>query len=320
MKTDRLFAAVVITAMVMQFQARAQNDEGRTHEWFRKGAFAGVEVSAGVVTGWENIAGSGDMKHGASGGNAKPLRLFGMPDYELGMFIGYRFDPLIALAAGIGGSNSTVTGTTAMPVFLRLRSDILDRRVSPIFQLDIGYAFQFAHSKRSTSELSYNSEPFPERYTGLGFSNSEEYVDARIEEFMKQFGDNLSPEESDRLKAEERERARNDLCSFGNGQLSYLPAGTLDELGCFSKDGFFGSLTAGVSIGVGKGQSRLSAGVSVGLAQYSYSIRLRSPDNSFINMSVPASLPDGTPVIIARTSIKDNPVRLDLRLRIVWEF
>ena len=321
MRTNRLSAAIVIVTMVaMHVQAIAGNGKGKTPEWFRKGTFAGVEVSAGVVAEPGDMTRAGNMKHGASGGNAKQLRLFGMPDYELGMFIGYRFRPRIALAAGIGGSNSTVTGTTAMPVFLRLRSDIFDRRGSPIVQLDIGYAFQFAHSKRSTSDLSYNSEPFPERYTGLGFSSAEEYVDARIEEFMKQFGDNLSPEESDRLKAEERERARNDLCSFGNGQLSYLPAGTLDELGCFSKDGFFGSLTAGVSIGVGKGQSRLSAGVSVGLAQYSYSIRLRSPGNSFINMSVPASLPDGTPVIIAHTSIKDNPVRLDLRLRIGWEF
>ena len=77
---------------------------------------------------------------------------------------------------------------------------------------------------------------------------------------------------------------------------------------------------AGLSIGVGKEQSRISAGVSVGVAQYSYSIPLRAPDNSFINMSVPASLPDGTPVIIARTSIKDNPIRLNFRLRVSWEF
>ena len=87
-----------------------------------------------------------------------------------------------------------------------------------------------------------------------------------------------------------------------------------------SSFGFFGSLMAGLSIGVGKEQSRISAGVSVGVAQYSYSIPLRAPDNSFINMSVPASLPDGTPVIIARTSIKDNPIRLNFRLRVSWEF
>ena len=312
MRTDKLFAALVIAAVMMQFQASAQNKD-TAHEWFRKGTFAGVEVSAGAVSGVGDS--TPDIR-----GEDKPLIPSGMPDYGLGMFVGYRFSHLVAVAAGIGGSNSTVTGTTAMPVFLRIRSDILDRRVSPMLQIDLGYAIQFAHSKRGTSELSYNSEPFSERYTRLGFNSMEEYVYAGIEEYMKQFGDSLSADEADRLRAEERERAINSLCRFDNGQLSYLPVSALNELGCFSKDGFFGSLTAGVSIGFARRQSRLSAGVSVGFAQHSYSIPLRAPGNSFINMSVPASLPDGTPVIIARTSVKDNPIRLNLRLRIGWEF
>lgn len=314
MRTSRTFAAVVIITMMAQFQANAGNDKGVASGQFRKGTFAGVEVSAGVVIG------VGDMASGFKEGKKKLSGSSGMPDYGLGLFIGYRFSHRIAVAAGIGSSNSIVTGTTAMPVFLRLRSDILDRRVSPMLQVDFGYAIQFAHSKRGTSELSYNSEAFPERYTALGFSSQEEYVNARIEDFMKQFGDNLSGEEADRLRAEERERARNSLCCFDNGQRGYLSASALDKLGCFSRDGLFCSLTAGVSIGVGKNQSRISAGVSVGLAQYSFSIPLRTPGNSFINISVPAALPDGTPVIIARTSIKDNPVRLDIRLRVSWEF
>ncbi len=258
-----------------------------------------------------------------------------MPDYGIGMFGGYRFRPQFAIAAGIEGSNSVVTGTTALPVFVRLRSDILDRRVSPVVQLDLGYAFQFAHSKRTVSELAYNAEAFPERYVPLGFSTPEEYISACIENLLKQY-DSLSDEEAGRLADEERERATDRLCSFPNGQRSYLPAEALDELGCFSKDGFFGSLTAGVSIGVGKdagkgggrgsgtgagkGQNRISAGLSVGMSQYSHSIRLRAPDNSFINISVPAVLPDGTRVITARNSVKENPLRVELCIRLCWEF
>ena len=194
-------------------------------------------------------------------------------------------------------------------------------------QIDLGYAFQFAHSKRTTSELSFNVEPFPERYMSLGFSTPEEYINSCVENLLKRHGQ-LSEEEAVRLAEEERVRATNRLCCFSNGQRSYLPVEALDRLGCFSKDGFFGNLTAGVSIAVGKEQgrkqakeqNRIAAGVSVGLAQYSHSIPLGKSDNGHVTMSVPASLPDGTPVIIARTSLKDNPIRLDIRLRVSWEF
>ena len=194
-------------------------------------------------------------------------------------------------------------------------------------QIDLGYAFQFAHSTRTTSEMSFNTEVFTERYTSLGFSTPEEYINSCIENLLKRHGQ-LSEEETVRLAAEERLRAANRLCCFPNGQRSYLPAEALDRLGCFSKDGFFGSLTAGVSIAVGGKQGkeqdrkrgRIAAGVSVGLAQYSHSIPLRKSDNGHVTMSVPASLPDGTPVIIARASLKDNPLRIDIRLRLSREF
>ncbi|GEM_PF-2487134 len=316
----RVSVVIAATILLMSVPASAfaqRQDTGH----FRKGIFAGVEISAGFAAGKAHaIPGA----HSGAGRNSgKGL----MPDYAFGMFGGYRFRPQLAVAAGIEGSNSVVTGTTALPVFVRLRSDILDRRVSPMVQIDLGYAFQFAHSTRTTSELSFNAEPFPERYTSLGFSSSEEYINACIENLLKRHGP-LSEEESVRLAAEERLRAANRLCCFPNGQRSYLPAEALDRLGCFSKDGFFGSLTAGVSIAVGGKQGkeqdrkrgRIAAGVSVGLAQYSHSIPLRKSDNGHVTMSVPASLPDGTPVIIARASLKDNPLRIDIRLRLSWEF
>ena len=316
----RVSVVIAATILLMSVPASAfaqRQDTGH----FRKGIFAGVEISAGFAAGKTHAI--SEARSGVKRNGVNNL----MPDYAFGLFGGYRFRPQLAIAAGIEGSSSVVTGTTALPVFVRFRNDILDRSVSPMVQIDLGYAFQFAHSTRTTSELSFNAEPFPERYTSPGFSTPEEYISSCIENLLKQHG-RLSEEEIAKLSAEERTRALNRLCSFPNGQRSYLPAETLSELGCFSKDGFFGSLTAGVSIAVGGKQGkeqdrkrgRIAAGVSVGLAQYSRSIPLREPDNSHIIMSVPAELPDGTPVIIARTSPKDNPLRLDLRLRLSWEF
>lgn len=305
--------AVFLSAMAsLSFSRTASSQTKGSASW--NGVFAGIEVSAGVVTAGAERTGQGrDEMRGKSGA------VFGMPDYGLGMFCGYRFRPQFAVAAGIGGNNSVVTGTTSMPIFLRLRSDILDRRVSPMVQIDAGYAFQFAYSKRTVSELSYNSDVFTERYASLGFKNAEEYVNAGIEEFIAGLGD-MSDIDAARLIEDERSRIMNSLRCFGNGQRSYLPSDALDELGNFSRDGFFGSLTVGISIGIGKEHSRICAGVSVDIAQYSYSIPLRTPDNRFINISVPATLPDGTPVIVARTSLKDNPLCLALRFRLGWEF
>ncbi len=297
MRTISIAATTIIIATAMQLQAMAQEPMKGISGNFRKGTFAGVEMSTGTA-----IRASSQST-----------------DYGLYIFVGYRFLPQIAVAAGIGGSNAMATSTTAMPIFIRLRSDILDKKVSPIVQADFGYAVQFAHSKRSTSELLYNSETFKERYTVLGFGSQEEYIDACIKEFMKHIN-GQSGEEAELLIAEERERIVNQLCCFFNGQRSYLNTDALDELGCLSADGFFGNLTAGISIGVGKEYSRISAGFSVGFAQYSHSIRLRDWENNFIKISVPATLPDGTPIIIARTSINENPILLDLRLRVSWEF
>ncbi len=312
-----MIAATILLMSVTVSALAQRQDTGH----FRKGIFAGVEISAGFAAGKAHAIPGAHSGAGRNSGKSM------MPDYAFGMFGGYRFRPQLAVAAGIEGSNSVVTGTTALPVFVRLRSDILDRRVSPMVQIDLGYAFQFAHSKRTTSELSFNVEPFPERYMSLGFSTPEEYINSCVENLLKRHGQ-LSEEEAVRLAEEERVRATNRLCCFSNGQRSYLPVEALDRLGCFSKDGFFGNLTAGVSIAVGKKQgrkqakeqNRIAAGVSVGLAQYSHSIPLRKSDNGHVTMSVPASLPDGTPVIIARTSLKDNPLRIDLRLRLSWEF
>ena len=99
-------------------------------EYFRKGAFFSVDFSAGNTFN-ERINTS----------------------YGIDMAAGYRFCPQFVLAAGLGGysyknATATVSGgelrnnqTTSVPVFVRLRSDILDRKVSPYLQLDLGSSF-----------------------------------------------------------------------------------------------------------------------------------------------------------------------------------
>ncbi len=316
--------AVAAVSAGFAVPADAQKHSGtRKHsvEHFRRGGFAGVEISSGMTPCPASSRNSRTLSGRGAPGNL-------MPDYAFGMFGGWRFGAQFAVAAGLEGSNSVVTGTTALPVFLRLRSDILDRRVSPMVQIDLGYAFQFPPSKRTESELSYNTEIFPERYTALGFGTPEEYVDACVENRLKQ-SDGLSEDEAENIAAKEREQAMNRLCRFPNGQRSYLPAEMLDALGSFSKDGFFACLSAGISIGTGGNKrsageggskGRIAVAAAVGVSQYSHGISLRTVGNGFIRMSVPSELPDGTPVIIARTSPGDNPLRLDLRLRLICEF
>ena len=96
------------------------SEKSKTYDYFQRGAFFSVDFSAGNTFN-ERINTS----------------------YGIDMAAGYRFCPQFVLAAGFGGhaySNSTATcggsvvrkvETTSVPVFIRLRSDILDKKVCP---------------------------------------------------------------------------------------------------------------------------------------------------------------------------------------------
>ena len=272
--------------------------------YFRKGIYAGVELSAGM---------------GIAKGNDAFFRCksIGHPDYAFALWGGWRALPQFAVALGFEGSNSISTGTTSVPVFLRIRSDILDRRISPYIQIDAGYTFQFAPSGRRAEELKLNTVPFPEKYRG--FASAEEYLNAHIADYLDRFS-GLPQDELDRIAAEERAREWKQLCSFSNGSRHFLPWETYEKYGCFSKDGFFGCITLGAGFGVGKEHGRLSLGISAGLAQYSGTVPLRTQSGKFLKFSVPDSLPDGSPVLVERTSIADNHLRAELRLRLSYDF
>ena len=282
----------------------AINDHKTATKHFRRGIYAGAEVAAGLC-----FAGKDEAFFNG--------RRAGHPDYAFALWSGYRVLPQFAIALGFEGSNSMSTGTTSVPVFLRIRSDFLDRRVSPFVQIDAGYAFQFAPSRRGADDLKLNREPFPEKFHG--FASADEYLNAHIADYLNQFS-GLPQDELDRLAAEERSREWQRLCSFPNGRRHYLPWEAYDAHGCFSKDGFFGCITLGAGFGVGKEKGRVSLGVSAGLAQYSGTVSLRTQSGKFLDFSVPALLPDGTPVLTEHTSLADNSLRAELRIRLSYDF
>lgn len=278
------------------------NEKKAVH--FRRGIYAGAEVSAGLC-----LAGRDEAFFRG--------RRAGHPDYAFAIWGGWRALPQFAMAIGFEGSNSVSTGTTSVPVFLRLHSDFLDRRVSPFVQIDAGYAFQFAPSRRGAEDLRLNREPFPDKYKG--FASADEYLNAHIADYLDRFA-GLPQEELDRIAAEERSREWQRLCCFPNGERHYLPWEAYDTYGCFSKDGFFGCITLGAGFGVGKEKGRLSLGISAALAQYSGTVSLRTQNGKFLGFSVPAMLPDGTPVLTERTSLADNRLRAELRIRLSYDF
>lgn len=282
----------------------AVNEQETAPSHFRRGIYAGAEVSAGLC-----IAGRNEAFFKG--------RRAGHPDYAFALWCGYRALPQFAIALGFEGSNSVSTGTTSIPVFLRIRSDFLDRRVSPFVQIDAGYAFQFAPSRRGAEELRLNREPFPDKYKG--FASADEYLNAHIADYLDRFA-GLPQEELDKIAAEERSREWQRLCSFPNGKRHYLPWEAYDAYGCFSKDGFFGSITLGAGFGVGKDKGRVSLGISAALAQYSGTVSLRTQSGKFLDFSVPAMLRDGTQVLTERNSLADNRMRVELRIRLSYDF
>jgi hypothetical protein len=54
---------------------------------------------------------------------------------------------------------------TCVPVYLRLRSDLMEREVSPYFQVDLGYSFMDIYSRDDMGRIKYA----PGRFTNGRF-------------------------------------------------------------------------------------------------------------------------------------------------------
>ena len=271
-------------------------------EYFQKGAFFSVDLSAGNTFN-ERINTS----------------------YGIDMAAGYRFCPQFVLAAGFGGysyknATATVSGgelrnnqTTSVPVFLRLRSDILDRKISPYVQLDLGYSFVFLYSRDASDKIKYNDQVFIHRVKEMGFASLdlyEEYFRGQYAGQTSQAVDVLWNAELSRLK------------QFTNGRYEYIPMENVHVQ--YGKKGLFFNLEFGAGWQVCD-RIRLNAGVSAGLSQSYYGTCLRTNDNRFLQFGRVDFLPyekEENKVYVRTLGTPDfkDSFDLDLKVKIGFTF
>ena len=271
-------------------------------EYFQKGTFFSVDLSAGNTFN-ERINTS----------------------YGIDMTAGYRFCPQFVLAAGFGGhsyknATATVSGgelrnnqTTSVPVFLRLRSDILDRKVSPYVQLDLGYSFVFLYSRDAADKIKYNDQVFIHRVKEMGFASLdlyEEYFRGQHTDMTAQAVDALWNAELSRLK------------QFTNGRYEYIP--TEDVHVQYGKKGLFCNLEFGAGWQVCD-KIRMNAGISAGLSQSYYGTCLRTNDNRFFQFGRVDFLPyekEDNKVYVRTLGTPDfkDSFELDLKVKIGFTF
>ena len=286
-----------IFMMVISFSSFA-SDKSRQYSNFYRGAFFSVDLSTGSTFN-ERI----NMSYG------------------MDLASGYRFRPQLVIAAGFGAhaysaKTSTVSGgelrsnqTTSVPVFLRLRSDFLDRKVSPYVQLDLGYSFVFLYSHDAGQKIRYNDKVFMDRVEAMGFSSLEDY-----ETF---FRTGLPQEGADALWGAELSR----LKQFTNGSREYIAMDGVHMQ--YGNNGLFANLDLGVSWKVG--ENCMNAGISAGLSQAFYGTCLRTLDNRFLHFGRVDGLPrdgDGARVSVMTLGQPDfiDSFELDLRLSLGFTF
>ena len=292
------FLITSITLLVLASVAHASEKP----DYFQKGAFFSVELSAGNTFN-ERINTS----------------------YGIDMAAGYRFCPQFVLAAGFGGyaytvATATVSGgelrnnqTTSVPVFIRLRSDILDRKVSPYVQLDLGYSFVFLYSRDAADKIKNNDQVFIHRVKEMGFDSLdlyEEYFRCQYSDKTSQTVDALWNAELSRLK------------QFTNGRYEYIP---LEDVHVqYGKKGLFCNLEFGAGWQVCD-KIRMNVGLSAGLSQSYYGTCLRTNDNRFLQFGRVDFLPyekEENKVYVRTLGTPDfkDSFELDLKIKIGFTF
>jgi hypothetical protein len=287
--------------MIVTVTSFATN-KGKQYEYFQRGAFFSVDFSAGNTFN-ERINTS----------------------YGIDMAAGYRFCPQFVLAAGFGGhaySNSTATcggsvvrkvETTSVPVFIRLRSDILDKKVSPYVQLDLGYSFVFLYSRDAAFKIKYNDQVFIHRVKEMGFATLDLY-----EEHFRGLHADKAAQTVDALWNAELSR----LKQFTNGGYEYIP---LEDVHVqYGKKGLFCNLEFGAGWQVCD-KIRMNVGLSAGLSQSYYGTCLRTNDNRFLEFGRVDYLPydkEDNKVYVRTLGGEDfkDSFELDLKIKIGFTF
>ena len=139
----------------------------KSNDYFKSGVYVSVDFAPGTVF---------NGKRGNNESNSS---------YGTDLSFGYRFMPHLAVALGAGAhsfSNKTLTcddtvrrkvENTCVPVFIRLRSDILDREVSPYIQMDLGYSFMEMYTREDMGRVRYSDQAFTNgRHEYIEFNDS----------------------------------------------------------------------------------------------------------------------------------------------------
>jgi hypothetical protein len=289
-------------SMMLLSMSTFASDKGKQYDYFHRGAFFSVDFSVGNTLN-ERINTS----------------------YGIDMAAGYRFCPQFVLAAGFGGhaySNSTATcggsvvrkvETTSVPVFIRLRSDILDKKVSPYVQLDLGYSFVFLYSRDAAFKIKYNDQVFIHRVKEMGFATLDLY-----EEHFRGLHADKAAQTVDALWNAELSR----LKQFTNGGYEYIPMENVHVQ--YGKKGLFCNLEFGAGWQVCD-KIRMNVGLSAGLSQSYYGTCLRTNDNRFLEFGRVDFLPyekEENKVYVRTLGTPDfkDSFELDLKVKIGFTF
>ena len=155
-----------ICMMTMSVAAFA-SDKSTDYQYFSRGVYVSMDFAPGTAL---------NGKRGNNEANSC---------YGTDLAIGYRFMPLLAVALGTGAhsfSNKTLTcddtvrrkvENTSVPVYLRLRSDFLDREVTPYMQMDLGYSFMEMYTREDMGRVRYSDQAFSNgRHEYIEFNDS----------------------------------------------------------------------------------------------------------------------------------------------------
>ena len=149
----RRFIGVSIFLMLSAIAVHASSKTSE-YEYYHRGIFISVDFAAGAAFNERTI------DRGRNSSNGTDIAL------------GYRFSPHFAFAIGSGAhgySNRTWTcgdtvprkvENTCVPLFIRMRGDLMDREVSPYLQMDLGYSFMEMYTQESLGRVKVADDRF----------------------------------------------------------------------------------------------------------------------------------------------------------------
>ena len=160
----RFLISILVCLYASTVQAFSKTEES---SYFKIGVYFSVDFAPGTV-----------MNGKTSNNEANSC-------YGTDVAIGYRFIPQLVVALGTGAhsfSNKTLTcddtvrrkvENTSVPVYLRLRSDFLDREVTPYMQMDLGYSFMEMYTREDMGRVRYSDQAFSNgRHEYIEFNDS----------------------------------------------------------------------------------------------------------------------------------------------------